>query len=253
MHKFLFVDLDDTLFHSLAKCKVHGESDVLQPIAYLEDGAPVSYTNARQRAFLAMVGVGMTLIPTTARNHGAMGRVDYPFASYRIIDFGGIILAPDGTPDPAWHARMADDMATALPGMRQAMKVLDAYAQGAGLPTRARLVEDLGLPFYVLLKDPDKQPARLDPIEREAVLPWLASEGRDFCLHRNGNNLAILPKRLNKARAVQYLQARLREEHGAIMTFGMGDSRTDAPFMAACDYAIIPTGTQLAALTVEAL
>jgi len=33
----------------------------------------------------------------------------------------------------------------------------------------------------------------------------------------------------------------------------MGDSRSDARFMAACDYAIIPTGTQLAALTVGAL
>ena len=38
-----------------------------------------------------------------------------------------------------------------------------------------------------------------------------------------------------------------------IMTFGMGDSRSDARFMAACDYAIIPRGTQLSALALEAL
>ncbi len=250
MHKFLFVDLDDTLFHSLPKCAA---DDVLQPIAFLEDGAPVSYTNARQRAFLAMASAGMTLIPTTARTHGAMGRVDYPFASYRIIDFGGVILAPDGTPDPVWHARMRDDMATALPGLRQALAMCDEYVQRAGLAARPRLVDDLGLPFYVLLKDPHKVAACLDAIEQEAVLPWLAGEGRDFCLHRNGNNLAILPQVLNKARAVEYLQARLRDEHGDIMTFGMGDSRSDARFMAACDYAIVPRGTQLAALTTEAL
>ena len=63
----------------------------------------------------------------------------------------------------------------------------------------------------------------------------------------------MLPKALNKARAVAYLRQRLEAEHGDIMTFGMGDSKTDARFMAACDYAIIPNGTQLAALTVAAL
>lgn len=251
MNKFLFVDLDDTLFHSLAKCDPNEE---LQPIAFLKDGAANSYTNRRQRAFLDMVGEGMTLIPTTARDRASLARVDYPFSHYRIIDFGGIILAPDGTPDPVWLARMGDDMATALPGLRQVQEAIDDYAQRAGIPARVRLVEDLGLPFYVNVKDPDKDLARLDAIEREAVEPWLATAaGRDYCLHRNGNNLAVLPKRLNKARAVDYLQARLRDEHGAIMTFGMGDSRSDARFMAACDYAIIPRGTQLSALALEAL
>ncbi|WBS03942.1 hypothetical protein OU994_06545 [Pseudoduganella sp. SL102] len=250
MKKFLFVDLDDTLFHSLAKCD---PADVLQPIAFLKDGSANSYTNARQRAFLDMVGEGMTLIPTTARDRDALARVDYPFADYRIIDFGGIILAPDGTPDPVWLARMGDDMATALPGLRQVRAVIEDYAQRAGLPARIRLVEDLGLPFYVNVKDADKDLARLDAIEREAVEPWLATAGQDFCLHRNGNNLAVLPKRLNKARAVDYLKARLRDEHGPIMTFGMGDSRSDARFMAACDYAIIPRGTQLSALALGAL
>ncbi|WP_338770827.1 hypothetical protein [Massilia sp. METH4] len=250
MRKFLFVDLDDTLFHSLAKCDPQGE---LRPIAFLKDGSANSYTNARQRAFLALASEGMTLIPTTARDRAGLARVDYPFEHYRIIDFGGIILAPDGTPDPVWQARMQDDMAQALPGLQRALAVVEDYARLAGIPARARLVEDLGLPFYVNVKDPDKDMARLDAIEREAVAPWLAMEGRDFCLHRNGNNLAVLPKRLNKARAVEYVQARLRDEHGEIMTFGMGDSRTDAAFMAACDYAIIPRGTQLSNLALGAL
>ncbi|TWI63564.1 hydroxymethylpyrimidine pyrophosphatase-like HAD family hydrolase [Pseudoduganella lurida] len=250
MNKFLFVDLDDTLFTSLPKC---GADDVLEPVAFLKDGAPISYTNGRQRAFIEHFAAGMTMIPATARNRDALGRVRLPFTSYQIIDYGGIVLAPDGAPDPVWLARMGDDMATALPGLRRAMAVIDAYAERAGLAMRARLIEDYGLPFYVVVKDPDKRSERLDPVEAEAVLPWLADEGQDFCLHRNGNNLAIMPQRLNKVRAVEYVQARLREQHGAIMTFGMGDSRSDARFMAACDYAIIPRGTQLAALTVEAL
>jgi hypothetical protein len=249
LNKFLFVDLDDTLFHSLAKC---AGQDGLQPIAFLKDGSANSYTNARQRAFLAMVSEGMTLIPTTARDRDALARVDYPFPHWRIIDFGGIILRPDGTPDPVWLARMKDETATALPGLRRVLAVIGDHARLSGIPARIRLVEDLGLPFYVNVKDPDKDMERLDALQRDAVEPWLATEGRDFCLHRNGNNLAVLPKRLNKARAVEYVQARLRDEHGEIMTFGMGDSRTDAAFMAACDYAIIPRGTQLARLALGA-
>lgn len=250
MNKFLFVDLDDTLFHSLPKCD---QRDELHPIAFLKNGAANSYTNGRQRAFLGMVSQGMTLIPTTARDRDGLARVDYPFTHYRIINFGGIILAPDGTPDPVWLARMRDDMAAALPGLRQALALIDGHAERTGLAMRARVVEDFGLPFYVNVKDPEKNLARLDALEHDVVAPWLATQGGNYCLHRNGNNLAILPARLDKARAVEYLQARLRDEHGEIMTFGMGDSRTDARFMAACDYAIIPNGTQLSALTVGAL
>jgi len=58
--------------------------------------------------------------------------------------------------------------------------------------------------------------------------------------HLNGNNLAILPKVINKESAVGYLLARYREQHAELLTFGAGDSKTDAAFMALCDYAIIP-------------
>ena len=64
--------------------------------------------------------------------------------------------------------------------------------------------------------------------------------------HLQGQLLALL------ARDAE-VRAELEAEHGPIVSFGMGDSRSDARFMAACDYAIIPNGTQLAALTVAAL
>jgi hydroxymethylpyrimidine pyrophosphatase-like HAD family hydrolase len=103
------------------------------------------------------------------------------------------------------------------------------------------------------VKDPDKRHERLAPIEAEVVRPWIEGGNPDYVVHRNGNNLAILPKALDKANAVAHVTALLRAEHGDIVTFGMGDSRSDARFMAACDYAIVPRATQLARLTVEAL
>ena len=251
MKKFLFVDLDDTLFQTPGKCA--DEKD-LHPAAYLKDGSVCSFSTPRQRAFFELMDREMTLIPATARNRDALSRVGLAFSSYAIIDYGGVVLAPSGALDTDWLDIMRADMALALDGLKEAIEVIDRYSASAGLKGRARLIEDYATPFYIVVKDPDKQAERLEGIEREALAPWIASEkGQDFYLHRNGNNLAVLPIALNKARAVHYLRQQLQAEHGHIMTLGMGDSKSDARFMAACDYAIVPSGTQLAALTVAAL
>lgn len=248
--KFLFADLDDTLFQSLEKC---GGRDDLLPAAFLKDGSPISYTTEGQRAFIAFAQDGMTMIPTTARNVDAFGRVDLPFASWAVLDYGGIVLQPGGAIDQPWLERMRYAMQAAMPGLQELARLIDAWAEGCGFKGRARLIEDFGTPFYLVVKDPDKVAATLEPIEREVVAPWIAAGSRDYFIHRNGNNLAILPNALNKAHAVAYVTERLRAEHGDILTFGMGDSRSDARFMAACDYAIVPRRTQLAGLTLEAL
>jgi hydroxymethylpyrimidine pyrophosphatase-like HAD family hydrolase len=249
-HKFLFADLDDTLFQSLEKC---GACEALEPAAFLKDGSPISYTTAAQRAFIAFAQDGMTMIPATARNLNAFQRVKLPFDSYAVIDYGGIVLNPGGSVDQPWLARMQQAMHAAVPGLEELAALIDAWAARTGFGGRARLIEDFATPFYLVIKDPNKVAARLEPIEREVVQPWLDAGGRDYFIHRNGNNLAILPNALNKSHAVAYVTERLRAEHGEIITFGMGDSRSDARFMAACDYAIVPGRSQLAGLTLGAL
>lgn len=250
MKKFLFADLDDTLFQSLEKCS---DRDTLEPAAFLKDGSAISFTTAAQRAFIAFAQDGMTMIPATARNLNAFQRVGLSFASYAVLDYGGIVLQPGGSVDQTWLARMQESMRAALPGLRELAGLIDAWAERTGFGGRARLIEDFATPFYLVVKDPDKVAARLEPIEREVVQPWLDAGARDYFIHRNGNNLAILPNALNKSHAVAYVTGLLRQEHGDILTFGIGDSRSDARFMAACDYAIVPGRTQLAGLTVGAL
>lgn len=250
MKKFLFVDLDDTLFQTHGKC---GQGADLHPAALLKDGSTCSFTTPRQRTFFETMDREMTLIPVTARNKDALSRVVLKFSSYSIIDYGGVVLAPDGSPDSVWMETMRVDMARALPGLKEAIEIIDGYSSAVGFKGRARLIEDYATPFYIVVKDPDKQAERLERIEVDALAPWVATAGQDFYVHRNGNNLALLPRTLNKARAVHHLRQRLQQEHGEIMTIGMGDSQSDARFMATCDYAIVPSGTQLAAMTVEAL
>ncbi|MBQ5946896.1 hypothetical protein [Massilia sp. ST3] len=250
MKKFLFADLDDTLFQTFEKC---GGAEALEPAAYYKDGSVCSYTTRAQRAFLALVQDGMTVIPTTARDHDALRRVHLPFHSYAVIDYGGVVLEPGGALDRPWLDGMRAAMSAALPGLQELAAHIDDHARRTGYGGRARMIEDFGTPFFLVVKDPDRIAARLEPLERDVVLPWIADGARDYVVHRNGNNLAILPKALDKSHAVAHIGARLRAEHGDIVTFGMGDSRSDARFMAACDYALIPRGTQLAGLTVGAL
>lgn len=245
VHKFLFADLDDSLFQSRDKCPAGA---VLQPAAFVPTGAPIAFTTPRQRAFLGLMQESMTVIPATARNLHEFKLVDIAFSSYAILDYGGVILQPGGNPDPRWHDEMQAAMALARPGLREAVQIMDTYAADCGFAARAHLIEDFDTAFYIVMRDPDQRSARLAQIEREALLPWINGAGKDFWVHRNGNNLAVLPVALNKANAVRYLRERLQQEHGDILTFGLGDSSSDAAFMVDCDYAIIPTRSQLARL-----
>lgn len=250
LKKFLFADLDDTLFQTLEKCAVR---EALEPAAYYSDGSICSFTTPAQRSFFAFASEGMTVIPTTARSLDAFRRVHLGFTSYAVLNFGGIILQPDGSIERDWQGRMHGLMTAAWPGLQELAARIDAWAAQTGYAGRTRLVEDAGTPFFIVVKDPEKITANLATIEREVVLPWIAAGNAGYCVHRNGNNLAILPTSLDKANAVAYVTERLRREHGELITLGMGDSRSDARFMADCDYAIIPRRTQLSTLTVEAL
>lgn len=250
MKKFLFVDLDDTLFQSMEKC---GDATDLKPIAFLKDGAPISYSTRKQRELLGMFESSMILIPTTARNFDAFNRVKLSFNSYAVINYGGVILNEDGQADSSYLSVKQSQMHHALPGLLEVMKHIDDYGVKVGFGGRARLIEDFNTPFYMVLKDPHKQAAPLAEVEKHVVAPWLATEGKAYYLHRNGNNLAVLPRALNKVNAVLHLKNILAEKHGEILTFGMGDSKSDASFMSQCDYAIIPRSTQLAAVALENL
>jgi hydroxymethylpyrimidine pyrophosphatase-like HAD family hydrolase len=265
LKKLLFVDLDDTLFHTLPKCRPNA---TLRPVAFLKDGAPISWASTQQLALLADMMLTMQVIPATARNHDAFLRVDLPFSDYAIIDYGGAILRPDGTPDQEWQEKMQAPMQAALPGLQQAQQVMDQYASRNGWAAKSRLISDFGTPFYLMIKDPNGDAERLAQMENDCLRPWLQAQtqgqiqgqtqgqpqaGLDYFIHRNGNNLALLPRTLNKAHAVAFLRQRFEAEHGPLLALGMGDSHSDAAFMAACDYAIIPQHSQLAALTLAPL
>lgn len=242
---FVFVDLDDSLFQTLGKCP---PEEGLQPVAFLRDGTAHSFMTRKQRALWHLLASQMHPIPTTARDWAAYRRVRLPFAHGGILNHGGLILDPAGAPDPVWRAHMHQALEASQAGLQALLEQARGFAADQGLAVRLSIVEDDGLSLYLLAKYQDR-PEDLDRLQREWVEPWLATQDGAYRPHRNGNNLAVLPRALGKERAVRYLIQRLREAHGEILTLGLGDSHSDGAFMAECDYQLTPRDSQLFART----
>lgn len=242
MRAIVLVDLDDTLFQTLRKCPPDVPEAALTALGFGRDGGALGFATPRQSAFLAWLGEAALVVPVTGRSHDALSRVRIPYGA-AICAHGGVILDEEGAVDPDWAARIA---ARAAPHKAK----LAALAQAAqGTKVAARILAESGTDLYLLLKDPDGDETLLDPV-LERILHMVPA---DWTIHRNGNNAALMPPFLGKANAVRALLPRLRALHPDAPVIGIGDSLSDAPFMALCDYAMMPSGSQLSAAALEAL
>jgi len=233
------VDLDDTLFQTRRKCPPDVAPGLLTPLGYLKDGTPLSYATPRQMAFLGWLADTCHLVPVTARSLDALRRVRIPFTA-AICAHGGVVLTDDGERDPVWAARIAAEAAAHSAELDRLAAAIAAEGDPA---IRVRVLAEGGVPLYVLAKHAD---ADADALFRavDAAVPALPPGWTD---HRNGNNVALMPPYLGKAHAVAHILPALRARFPDAPVIGIGDSHTDAPFMGLCDYAMLPTGSQLAA------
>jgi hypothetical protein len=242
------VDLDDTLFQTLRKCPPDVPADRLTALGFAKDGEPLSFATPRQTSLIAWLSETAWLVPVTARGRDALMRAHVPFTA-AICAHGGIILNEDGEVDADWHAH-AEAQSAALQPELEALRVrvsAEAGRQGAALRVRVLNEGDLGL--YVLAKHEETDEDALHAVI-DAALPHVPP---GWTVHRNGNNAALMPPWLGKQHAVEALLPRLRAAHPDAPVIGIGDSLTDAPFMALCDYAMMPRGSQLAAATLDRL
>jgi hypothetical protein len=233
------VDLDDTLFQTIRKCPPDVAAEALVPLGFARDGAPLSYATPRQMRFLQWLAETSHLGPVTARSLDALRRVRIPFAA-AICAHGGVVLDDDGSPDPVWAARIAGEAAAHGPELERLVAAIAAAGDAA---IQVRVLAEEQVPLYVLAKHADQDDAALYRAV-DAAVPALPAGWTD---HRNGNNVALMPPYLGKAHAVAHILPGLRQRFPDAPVVGIGDSLTDAPFMALCDYAMLPTGSQLGA------
>lgn len=241
------VDLDDTLFQTLRKCPPDIAPDRLTPLGFAKDGAPLSYATPRQMQFLTWLSETTHLIPVTARSLDALRRARLPFKA-AICAHGGVILGEDGEIDPVWAGRIGAQAAQHADTLATMAAAITTEAHRQGVRINARVLIEGPLPLYTLAKhayaDADALFAVVD-----AAVPSLPP---GWTNHRNGNNVALMPPYLGKHHAVAHILPALRARFPDAPVIGIGDSHTDAPFMGLCDFAMLPTGSQLAGTTFDA-
>jgi hypothetical protein len=236
-----FVDLDDTLFQTRGKCPPGMTADHLTPLGFTRDGQPLSYATPRQMRFLDWLTDTTLVIPVTARSLDALRRVRIPFMA-AVCAHGGVILNFEGRIDVAWAREIGTKAAAHEEELLALTDAIAAEARRAAVRINVRVLTEDGMPLYVLAKHADADAATLNAVV-DAAVKGLPVGWTD---HRNGNNIALMPPYLGKRHAVERLLPGVRRSHPNAPVIGIGDSSTDAPFMAICDYAMLPTGSQLA-------
>ena len=244
MQSYIFLDLDDTLFQTLRKCPLGANDPKLQVRASLADGTANSYATQKQQWLWQWLAQGFKIVAVTGRDSLAFYRVNLPFQEEVVLNHGAIILNKQRTIDQTWMTSMKKSLPLYHEKLLDLWQAIVAYCrQSTGFKTR--LVEDFDITWYGVIKHVAGTENALTPLLNDIIKRHEHIQDGSLYWHLNGNNLAVLPKIINKESAVSYLMAEYKKQYPAILTFGAGDSHTDAAFMGLCDYALIPKNTQL--------
>jgi hypothetical protein len=239
MRPIIFLDLDDTIFQTQRKSPISGD---LHPVGFSKDGTPHSFMTSKQMQLFDGLRRWGELIPITARNWDSFKRVRLPFDSWSVLNFGGLILQPNREPEPTWMNTVQQLEIEWTPLLKTEFEWITTFIQTHSLRLLPRYVRDMDLNFSLVVKDPEQSDVMIDPLEG-ALKKRL--ENSPFWVHRNGNNLSVIPRQIRKECGVTYLSKHL-PGFGERLTIGIGDSVSDFGFLQACDFGMFPSGSQLA-------
>lgn len=239
-HALVLTDLDDTLFSTKYKCE---EGDLVQ--ATQSGNGRHSYMDKTQQAFFnSLKNIG-AVVPVTARGSASFDNVLVDFEhKAAILANGAIIRDPDGNIDMKWFENIKSIGASRSDDLK-ALKTI--IAQKHIPKVRLWVQEELGVPVYLIVKV-----NKIDSVfyeNAEETLRAIKDEisktvhVRDCMVHLNGNNLTITPHGISKKEAVAYFMKHHFAD--AKLSYGVGDSKTDMPFMSLCDITMIPRKSQI--------
>lgn len=248
MRPIALVDLDDTLFQTLRKCPPGLTIDQMTPIGFADNGDPHSYATDAQMGFISWLTETTHFIPVTARSRDALRRVRLPFTE-AVCAHGGMIMDDRGGTDMLWDAHIRAGAAQHRETIQSLTDALADAANGFGHPIRVRVQMEGDIALYPLARHETADELALKQVA-DAVMDRLPPGWTD---HRNSNVIAFLPPFLGKQHAVEHILPGLRKRFPNAPIIGIGDSLSDAPFMMHCDFAMTPTGSQLAKIAGRAV
>ncbi len=234
----LLADIDDHFCHTTKKFRryVGDESTVGEPCVIDAAGKPLSYRSQKQKTYLEWLMANARVVPVTGRSSDSYLNVRLGFQGYAIVSFGGIILSPQGVPDPEWFAHIKAKSS----GERDNLRGLASCVKEKGSKElNVKTVTDADVDLFLKVQHPGGEQVQLD-IAAEIISANLPD---GWVVHLNENQLCAYPGFLDKRLAVEYFLANLAGAYSLVI--GAGDSHTDTGFMSVCDFMLAPTQSQI--------
>lgn len=242
----VLADLDDTLFST--RRKIPSEQLPSSITATYASNGSHSYMTPRHRLLHEWIDP-QRLIPVTARGTDAFANVESWICKgpYAVLANGATVLDGAGRPVKAWSDTVNIALQPHRDRLHEFPQLIKDAALSMNLDVRVWNVEE---PYcdqaYTVVKS--NLPDSGDCLR--SIESWLVDflgENSKWCIHRNGNNLAILPPGLSKLAAACFVIEQL-SALGNYLYIGVGDSVSDLDFMRICDFWMTPSGSQLSEL-----
>lgn len=198
-------------------------------------------TSEAPAALAGLLSAGADLIPVTGMDEEELLEVPALFTSWQILRHGAVVLTPDGEEDPAWRRLSRETLTEREGALRLAHQAAQHIGMLGQLGTEAELHERGGLPLRVTVRHPYGVAPALAAAARE-WRAWL-EEGPfagELRLLEEPGELVLLPREINPESAVNYVLEQLPEE--VTLRLGVSAAASDAPFLALCNYAVVPGG-----------
>ncbi|MCL1132386.1 hypothetical protein L2748_22140 [Shewanella sairae] len=243
LNPVVFTDLDDTLFQTKRKM-VDELAQVPVCVGALDRFLdPRSFMNEEQALLANWLLANADVIPVTARGTDEFARVQIPFNSWAITTHGAVILSPDGQYDTQWQEHIVEELTSYSKRLLDMQKAITALIAERGIDAWARINYEYNeIPIYLILKHRDSTKINELHAIGDDIEGIFGTEG--FYIHRNSNNMTLLPTCIEKGKAANFLLEKLRAERGTFPTIGLGDSLTDFSFLKLCSWYGVPKQSQ---------
>lgn len=240
---YVFADLDDTLFTTASKIPSDQQAGSTRVAEATNNNH--SYMTDKHRQLLKWINPER-LIPVTARGSEAFSRVvaAYKQGPFSIIANGAVILDSTGRSDEKWSESVRQILAPNRKIIDKLPELMSEAATAIGIDVRTWNVDEgvCGSIYCVVKSNLKDNGACLRRIEAEARC--ILGNADAWRIHRNGNNLAILPPGISKACATRFVISELSEKKPCTCV-GVGDSSSDLEFMKTCDFWMTPSSSQI--------
>ena len=242
----VLADLDDTLFST--KRKIPAEQFESSIAVTQASNGRHSYMTPRHRQLHGWIDA-QRLIPVTARGTDSYASVESWICSgpYSILANGATVLDHQGHIVEAWNAVINAALKPHRALLLQLPGLIADAAKAMNLDVRVWNVEEPACAeaYTVVKSNLADDGACLRSVESRVL--ELLGKNSQWRIHRNGNNLAILPPGLSKVSAAGFVIEQLCAR-GDYLFVGVGDSVSDLDFMQICDFWMTPSASQISDL-----